>query len=254
MRSSAWLAAALAVVLFGLCGRAWAGPPFRTDDPEPVPWRHWEVYIASTGFYSHLLGGFSTLPHVEVNYGPVPGVQLHMIAPMVISAPAGGPRAYGYGDTELGMKVRFHDQTKYLPEVGTFPLVEAPSGDAARGLGAGYTQVFIPIWLQKDWGGKPDDPAWTSYGGGGWWRNPGPGNRNWFFFGWELQRNLSDKLMIGGEVFHEGANTTAPGGGTGFNLGGQINFSEHRHLLYSAGLDNQSGRSFIWYGAYQWTF
>src|SRR5690348_1244140 len=78
LRSSAWLAAVLAAVLFGLCGRAWAGPPFRTDDPEPVPWRHWEVYIASTGFYSRLLGGFSTLPHVEVNYGPVPGVQLHM--------------------------------------------------------------------------------------------------------------------------------------------------------------------------------
>jgi hypothetical protein len=26
---------------------AWAGPLFATDDPEPVDYRQWEVYIAS---------------------------------------------------------------------------------------------------------------------------------------------------------------------------------------------------------------
>ena len=26
---------------------AWAGPPFVTDDPEPVELHHWEVYLAS---------------------------------------------------------------------------------------------------------------------------------------------------------------------------------------------------------------
>jgi hypothetical protein len=25
-----------------------AGPPFLTDDPEPVPWRHYEAYLFST--------------------------------------------------------------------------------------------------------------------------------------------------------------------------------------------------------------
>lgn len=29
-----------------LMRRAWAGPPFFTDDPEPVEYMHWEVYLA----------------------------------------------------------------------------------------------------------------------------------------------------------------------------------------------------------------
>jgi len=26
---------------------AFAGPPFLTDDPEPVPFKHWEAYLFS---------------------------------------------------------------------------------------------------------------------------------------------------------------------------------------------------------------
>jgi hypothetical protein len=56
-----------------------------------------------------------------------------------------------------------------------FPLVEVPSGDADKGLGNGKTQYFLPVWLQKDFG------KWTIYGGGGYWINPGTGNKNWWF-------------------------------------------------------------------------
>lgn len=233
---------------------AWAGPPFITDDPDPVAFQHWEVYIASIGSYSRMLGLLSTLPHLEVNYGAAPGLQLHLIAPMTATRVPSGPLHYGYGDTELGFKLRLLPEGKHTPEVGIFPLVEAPTGNAALGLDVGFTQIFIPLWLQKSWGGTADSPAWTSYGGAGWWRNPGPGNRNWDYEGWELQRNYGDKWMLGGEVFHEGAATVGGSGGVGFNLGGQVNFSDHRHLLYSAGTDGQSPRAFIWYAAYQWTF
>ncbi|MGH9393395.1 MAG: hypothetical protein ACRD1E_04440, partial [Terriglobales bacterium] len=233
---------------------AWAGPPFRTDDPDPVAYRHWEVYFASTGAYNAMLGLLSTLPHVEVNYGAAPGLQLHVIVPMAIAHAPGEATQYGYGDTEIGAKLRFLEEGKRRPEVGVFPLVEVPSGDAARGLGAGFTQIFIPVWVQKSWGGKPDAPAWTSYGGAGWWRNPGPGNQNWTFAGWELQRNLSDKIMLGGEIFSATAAVAGAAGGTGYNLGGAVNFSDHRHLLYSLGQDAQPRHPLIWYAAYQWTF
>jgi len=59
---------------------ALAGPPFLTDDPEPVDYRHWEVYLAA----SHERTKFertATLPQVEVNYGLVSDVQVHCIAP-----------------------------------------------------------------------------------------------------------------------------------------------------------------------------
>ena len=59
--------------------------------------------------------------------------------------------------------------------------------------------AFIPIWLQKDFG------DWTTYGGGGYWINPGPGNRNYWFAGWLLQRQVTKQLALGAEVFHQTA-------------------------------------------------
>jgi hypothetical protein len=49
-----------------LLPRVWAGPPFTTDDPEPVEYRHWEIYVASQ--LEHDKGGWSgTSPHFEIN-------------------------------------------------------------------------------------------------------------------------------------------------------------------------------------------
>jgi hypothetical protein len=91
-----WLAGSLTAL---------AGPPFATDDPEPVDYQHGEFYIASQ--HTETAGGWSgTAPHFELNYGVVPNVQLHLIAPLAYAAPSGGRTHYGYGDTELGVKFR----------------------------------------------------------------------------------------------------------------------------------------------------
>jgi len=107
-----------------------------------------------------------------VNYGPIPNLQLHVIAPLVFYVPSEGPSSYGYGDTELGIKLRFVQEGAWLPQIGTFPLLEVPSGSHDRNLGSGHLQTFLPLWLQKSVG------KWTAYGGGGYWINPGPHNRN----------------------------------------------------------------------------
>lgn len=41
------LATAVAWLALAAPGTALAGPPYATDDPEPVEYRHWEIYIAS---------------------------------------------------------------------------------------------------------------------------------------------------------------------------------------------------------------
>lgn len=83
-----------------------AGPPFVTDDPEPVDYQHWEFYIASQDFQTSD-GWSGTAPHIELNYGVITNVQLHLIAPLAYDAPKNGAAQYGYGDTELGVKFRF---------------------------------------------------------------------------------------------------------------------------------------------------
>jgi outer membrane putative beta-barrel porin/alpha-amylase len=224
-----------------------AGPPFNTDDPEPVEYQHWEVYLASRSL--HDKGGWSgTLPELEVNYGVIPNLQLHLIAPVSYVAPAHDGTRFGYGDTELGAKYRFFEETEFLPQVGAFPLVELPSGDRKRGLGTGHVEAFFPIWLQKSF------EPWTTYGGGGYWVNPGKGNRNWWFIGWELQREVFPGLILGAEVFHETPSEKDGESDTRLNFGAIYDFSDSYHLLLSAGHTVQGPSGFQSYIAFQITF
>jgi hypothetical protein len=237
----------LAVGFLAAVTLARAGPPFETDDPEPVDFQHWEVYLGS--HYEHRSDGASgTLPHVEVNYGALPNLQLHLIAPLAFEAPAGASREFGYGDTELGAKYRFVGETAGRPQIGVFPLVELPTGDRARGLGGGHTQVFLPVWLQKKFG------AWTTYGGAGCWINPGAGNRNWWFTGWLIQNEVRPGLTFGAEVFHETAQTSRAESDTKMNVGVIWDLDESRHVLASVGPTLQGPAGCQAYLALQFTF
>lgn len=239
-------AAALAGCILLLPAALKAGPPFLTDDPEPVGTGHWEIYTAASAARDK--GGLSgTLPHLEINYGAFRDTQLHFIAPAAFYRPAGGPFRSGCGDTELGVKYRFLRETGPRPQLGTFPLLELPTGDKERGLGSGRARLFLPLYFQKSRG------AWTTYGGGGYWLNPGPGNRNWTFLGWLLQRDLGSGLTLGAELFHRTPDTAGGRPGTGFNAGGQVNFTEHEHLLFSAGRDLSGPVRLTAYLAFQLT-
>ena len=235
------------IVLVGAAQLVWAGPPFTTDDPEPVEYRHWEIYVASQ--LEHDKDGWSgTAPHFEVNYGALPNLQLHLIAPLSFNAPSHGPTHFGYGDTEVGAKYRFLEETERVPQAGVFPLVEIPSGDREHGLGSGHAQVFLPLWLQKSFG------PWTTYGGGGYWINPGKDNRDWWFTGWLLQREITSALTLGAEVFHETPSEKAGNSDTRLNFGGMYNFSDIYHFLFSAGHTIQGPGGFQAYLAFQVTF
>lgn len=240
---------ALALLLLGPCP-AWAGPPFITDDPEPVELHHWEVYIASLGTTDKAEGRRETsvtLPHVEVNYGALPDLQLHVIAPLALDD-AGGDVHYGYGDTELGFKYRFIHESDFIPQVGIFPLIEVPTGNHDEGLGNGKAQYFFPVWIQKSWG------KWTSYGGGGYWLNQGQGNRDWWFFGWELQRQITDQFMLGAEIYQTTPDAPGSTARTGFNVGAIYDFDEHHHLMGSIGRDFVGRNQLSYYIAFQFTF
>jgi hypothetical protein len=139
------------------------------------------------------------------------------------------PTTRGVGDIELGAKYRFVEEGDVRPQVGTFPLVEVPSGDADRGLGSGKTRVFVPLWLQKSFG------KWTTYGGGGYWINPGEGNRDWWYAGWQAQVQLTPSFAPGAEIWYQSPGAAAAGDQVRFNVGAVLDFGEHHHLLVSAG-------------------
>jgi len=245
-----------AAMMLGLAGLApplaLAGPPFRTDDPVPVDYQHGELYLFATGTQAKGTNE-GVAPGIEANYGFMPNAMLHVILPAAAYSREDGHTNWGYGDTEIGVKYRFLDGG---PEgaglmAGVFPLVVVPTGNENRGLGGGETQVYLPLWLQKDFG------PWTTYGGGGYWVNPGTGNQDYWFAGWLLQRQVTDHLVLGGEVFYQTADTVDGVDSTGFNLGGIYDFSSQHHLLFSAGTGIQNAsetNTFSYYLGYQYTF
>ena len=223
-----------------------AGPPYVTDDPEPVEYQHWELYLATQHEITRD-GASGTLPHIEINYGALPNLQLHLIAPLAYARPSDGGTNYGPGDLELGAKFRFVQEGARMPMVGTFPMLEVPVGSETKGLGTGHLHGFIPLWLQKSIG------PWTSYGGGGYWFNPGAGNRNYGYLGWQLQRHLSELATLGAELFYTTADRSGGSGNLRFNVGLILDFTQNHHLLVSAGRSIAGETRLQGYLAYQLT-
>lgn len=220
-----------------------AGPPFRTDDPEPVDYHHWEFYGASQ-IASDQDGVSGTAPHVEINYGLFHETQIHVIIPLSFNYPHSGNFAYGPGDIELGLKYRFVNETSSSPQIGVFPLIEIPTGSATKLLGAGHAQIFIPLWVQKSWG------SWTTYGGGGYLVNITPDPANSWFVGWETQHDLSEFITIGAEIFSTIIPSESLENELAFNIGTIINFNDNHHLLFSTGRDIVGHNDFFLYVAY----
>ena len=238
------LAAFLAIVMSFSDLRA--GPPFFTDDPEPIDYRHWEFYVASQQARDRD-GVSGTAPHFEINYGVAPDMMLHVISSLSFNKPGGGTVKYGIGDLELGLKYRFVREAGGRPQIGTFPHLEVPTGSRSRGLGNGKPQLFIPVWIQKSWG------SWTTYGGGGYWINPGSGNRNYWSIGWEVQRDLSRRVTVGAELFGNTSSAIGRGGQTGFNLGAIVSLGGGHQILLSAGRDILGPNTLFFYIAYYLT-
>jgi hypothetical protein len=241
------------------CGIAWilfllitatvaeslAGPPFDTDDPEPVDYLHWEFYLASVQHFQKSQSD-ATLPHIEINFGAAQNLQLHIVAPMGYVHTSDATH-YGYSDTEIGVKYRLIEETDNSPQVGIFPLLEIPTGNQDKDLGHGKAQFFLPVWFQKSWG------SFTTYGGGGYWFNPGTDSQNYVFAGWEAQYDFSKVLTLGGEVYYHSADSPSARSEGAFNLGGYINFNEHNHLLFSIGRSFVNGGATTGYLGYQVT-
>jgi hypothetical protein len=223
---SGWTATVgLGLVASLLAGPVAAGPPFQTDDPEPVPFHHYEAYVFGT--LDHGDGStFRQVPAFEFNVGAAPDLQLHVVVPMAYETPGG---AFGVGDVELGAKYRFVRETGGRPQIGTFPMLELPTGDSRRGLGNGRLWARLPVWLQKSFG------PWTTFGGAGYEVNHAPGMKDSVFAGWLLQRALNRRLTVGAEVFSQQAQAVGARETTFVDGGGYLDLKGNLSLLFMLG-------------------
>lgn len=217
----------ITLILLIITSTAFPGPPFNTDDPEPVPYRHWEFYLSSINSFQHNLAT-GTLPHFELNYGLVPNLQFHAQIPMNYTLINGKDFDYGTINTELGFKYRFYNNEESNLQIATYPMIEIPTFKNEN-LGSSQVQLLLPIWIQKSWN------KFTSYAGSGYNFNPGPGNKNWIFAGWQVQYECSKTCTIGTELIYKSPAIINSNAFYGLNFGGFVNLNENIHLLYSLG-------------------
>jgi Putative MetA-pathway of phenol degradation len=230
-----------------LAAYMFAGPPYLTDDPVPVDYQHWEVYLFATG--DHTDNGYTIQgPATEINYGVFSDTQLHLAMSMTTVGNDGEATASGFGDMELGAKYRFLHETNGWPQIAIFPAAELPTGDAGRGLGNGRAWFKLPIWAQKSWG------RWTTDLGGGATLNSAPGQRDYPYGGCLLQREIGERLTLGGEIFAQGAATDGDQGYAALNFGATFNVNEHFNLLLSAGHSVAGEKHTLWYFGLYWTW
>ena len=230
-----------------------AGPPFATDDPEPTDFKHFEIYLYSEG--THVENDPSgTMPGLEVNYGAAPNLQISVAVPLAFDKGGSHGTLYGYGATEVGLKYRFiqEDNHGWRPQVSIFPSVEVPIGDSDRpvGIGGGHPRYFLPLWLQKSCG------PWTTFGGGGYWINPGRGDKDYWFAGWALQRQITRNFSVGVEVFHQTSDSTGTPSSTGTNIGAIYDLNNRWHLVGSlgTGIEHRKATNELdYYAAIEWT-
>jgi hypothetical protein len=208
------------------------GPPYQTDDPVPVDLHHYEFYIFG-GVDGTPVELDSTGPAVEFNWGAVPRVQLHAVLQSGVAAPLNnpvylpsgtGPTEFGLTDTELGAKLAWIKESKYVPQIGSFTMLELPTGDFNKGLGVGKVWYKLPIWTQKNIG------HWTLDGGAGEEVVPQTGFHDFPYGGFLLKYGFGERLELGGEVFAHGGEGPAAAqtqASTLIDFGGYYHFKHH---------------------------
>jgi hypothetical protein len=203
---------------------ALAGPPYVTDDPEPTDTGQFENYLYVQG--TRAQGAFAAPEAgIEINYGAFPETQLSASVPL---NPNPGPGGMGlvWAPLGTGVKYRFldEDENGWRPQAAIFPQVFIPVGSASH---TTPTTELLPIWLQKSFG------AWTSFGGAGFVNNPGAGNRDFEIYGWALQRQVTNNLQLGGEVFGQTRSSASQAASTAVGLAVLYDFSDEWHIVGS---------------------
>jgi Putative MetA-pathway of phenol degradation len=248
-RASRWLAySGVATAMWALLMHpATAGPPFVSDDPEPTDTGHFEIYTFNNG--TNTRSGTSGESGIDFNYGAAPNLQLTATVPAGYSDTMGGGTEVGSGNVELAAKYRFLHQDTFGLDVSVFPRVFLPSGSNA--IGDNHASLLLPIWVQKDF-----SKQWSAFGGGGCTFNE-ISAADFCQAGAVLTYQLLPKLQVGGELFHQTADSQGTQASTSLGVGWRYDVSDNYHLLgyVRRGIENTDETDrYSWYASVLFTF
>jgi len=205
--------------------RAPAGPPYATDDPQPTPYRGYEVYAYTQGARGpQWLEGSAG---IDFNYGAAPGLQLTAVVPVEWESARGLARRSGPGPVELAAKWRFVHLPRRGFDLAFFPRLVLPATQSTRG--DRHASLQLPLWLQFS------GERWSSFGGGGCTLRCGAGTRDPCDLAWAVTRSFGARLQVGVEALRRGADEPGGTAMTELGVGGTWTAGEHLQIMGSAG-------------------
>jgi hypothetical protein len=239
--------AAAIILIVGFTIPSFAGPPYRSDDPEPTDYKHYEIYAFTNGIVTQ--DGASGAGGVDFNYGGAPNLQLTATLPVGYAVNNPGAVLGGLSNIELAAKYRFLTQADFGLDVAIFPRVFLPS--ASSHVGQSHASFLFPIWMQKDW------DKWSAFGGGGCEINRGGLSQDFCLAGLVITNQITSNLQVGLEIFHQTPDTQGGSATTSLGAGFRYDLNDHYHLLgyIGRGIENaQANDRFNWYTAVLFTF
>ncbi len=124
-------------------------PPLQTEDTETPGAGNLEVNLGVQGASG---GGEhrQALPLADINYGVGDSLQFSYSIPYMFVRQAGAD-AHGVGDSSLGLKYRFYDNTQTGISVAIEPQVEFRTPGANRAVSEGSTATVIPVIMTREY-------------------------------------------------------------------------------------------------------
>lgn len=116
------------------------GPPMLIDDARVADYKEWEL---NTSFNFSVTDHLElSAPHLDLNYGILPDLQLKIEAPLLVDFRKGGSSKTSVGEISAGVKYQFLKEEKHYVSAATFPQY-AFNGDNG---------FYLPIFVEKTFG------------------------------------------------------------------------------------------------------
>lgn len=223
---------------------ALAGPPYVTDDPETPPRQAWEINVS----YVLAQSGeprTAQVPLFDISCGLTDSVQLALAVPILDVESPDGSDHVGLGDTQLGVKWRFLEETDLRPQLAFSPQVSIPTGSRRRGLGAGSPSYAFPLVGEKSWG------PWTAFANLGWVLQTASATSDYAYYGAALTRAATGTVRLGVELYGNGPTAPGASSGAGWNVGLEWQVADRWAVLTSGGHSLQGGAGTTLYAGVQ---
>ena len=110
-----------------------------------------------------------------------------------------------------------------------------------------YKLTKLTASAQKSW------KTWTTYWSAGYAINSAPFYLNFFYSGWEIQKNFNSHITLGMEISYQTAATTDSLATTFLNMGGSYSFNDNLALMVSVGHNITGTDSLLGYLGFYFT-